>query len=59
MLNLSPKELKAIAKIRGTKDYKSIYEYELLSALNSLQPVRKGEKPKANFPKARVEKVRK
>ena len=33
MLNLSPKELKAIAKIKSTKGCKSMSEDELLSAL--------------------------
>ena len=35
MLNLSPKELKVIAKIRGIKGYESMSEEQLLSALNS------------------------
>ena len=39
MLDLSTKELKAIAKIRGIKGYKSMSE-ELLSALNSSKPVK-------------------
>ena len=54
MLNLSPKEFKAIAKIRGIKGYKSMSDDELLSALTSSKPVRKGEKPKTNFPKAKI-----
>ena len=54
MLNLSPKKLKAIAKIRGTRDHKSMSEDELLSALTSSKPVKKGEKPKKNFSKARI-----
>ena len=33
MLNLSPKELKPVAKIRGIKGYKSMSESELLSVL--------------------------
>ena len=57
MLNLSTKELKAIAKIRGIKGCKSMPEDELLGALTSSKPVKKGEKP--NFPKARIEKIRK
>ena len=56
MLNISPKELKAIAKIKG---YKSMSEDELLCALTSLKPVRKGEKPKTIFSKARIENIRK
>ena len=39
MLNLSHEELKAIAKIRGIKDYKKISEDKLLKALvESEQP---------------------
>ena len=34
-MDLSKKELKVIAKIRGIKGYKSISEDELLSALTS------------------------
>ena len=35
MLNLSPKELKTIARIRGIKSYKSMSENRLLSALKA------------------------
>ena len=59
MLNLSLKELKAISKIRGIKSYKSMSEDELLGALTSSKPVRKGEKPKKKIYKARIEKSRK
>ena len=59
MLDLSTKELKAIAKIKGIKGCKSMSEDELLGALTLLKPVKKGEKPKTNFSKARIEKVRK
>ena len=59
MINLSPKELQAVAKVRGIKGYKSMSEYELLSALTSSKPVKKGKKPKTNFSKARIEKIRK
>ena len=34
-------------------------EDEILGALTSSKPVRKGEKPKTNFSKARIEKIRK
>ena len=47
MLNRSTVELKAIAKIRGIKGYKGMSEDELLGALTSSKPVRKGEKPKS------------
>ena len=59
MLNLSTKELKTITKIRGIKGYKSMSEDELLSALNSSKPIRKGKKQKTNVSKARIEKIRK
>ena len=35
MLSLSPKELKAVAKIRAIKGYKSMSEDRLLSALRA------------------------
>ena len=53
------KELKAIAKIRGIKGYKSMSEDVLLGALTLSKPVKKDEKPKTNFSKARIEKIRK
>ena len=59
MLDLSTKELKAIARIRGIKGYKSMSEDELLSVLNSSKSVKKGKKPKTDFSKARIEKIRK
>ena len=55
-LELSLEELKAIAKIRGIKGYKSISDGDLLNALNLSKPVKKGKKPKTNFSKARTEK---
>ena len=45
-MDLSTKELKAIAEIRGIKGYKSMSEGELLRALTLLKPVKKGKKPK-------------
>ena len=43
-LKLSLEELKASAKIRGIKAYKSMSEDELLSALISSKPVKKCKK---------------
>ena len=58
MLDLSTKELKAIAKIRGTKGYKSLSQDELLDALTLSKLVNKSEIPK-KISIARIEKVRK
>ena len=58
-MDLSAKELKAIAKIKSIKGYKSISEDELLNALTSSKSVKKDKKPKTNFSKARIEKIRK
>ena len=43
-MNLSTKELTAIAEIRGIKGYKNMSEDELLSALTSSKPVKKVKK---------------
>ena len=65
MRNLSPKESKAIAKIRNIKDYKSMYEDRLLSSLKASESLKEREKnfddtkPKINFSKPRIEKIRK
>ena len=59
MLNLSTKELKTIAKIRGIKGYKNMPEDELLGAFTLSKPVKKSKKPKANSSKARIEKITK
>ena len=65
MLNLSPKELKAIGKIRGIKGCKSMSEDRLLSALKASESLKESEKnfddtkPKINFSKPRIEKIRK
>ena len=50
MLNLSLKESKVIAKMRGIKGHKAMPEDELLSALNLSE---------TNFSKARIENIRK
>ena len=65
MLNLSPKELKVIAKMRGIKGYKSMSEDRLLSAVKTSESLTESEKnfddtkPKINISKARIEKIRK
>ena len=62
-LDLSSKELKEIAKLlarkRGIKGSKSMPEDKLLSALISSKPAKKSKKPKINFSKVRIEKIRK
>ena len=58
-MDLSTKELKAIAKIRGIKGYKVMSEDELLSALTLSKTVKKGKKPKTNFSKEKIENIRK
>ena len=59
MTNLSPNESEVIERIRAIKGYKSMSEDELLSALTTSKPVKKGKKPKINFSEARIEKIRK
>ena len=59
VLGLSSKELKAIAKIRYIKGYKSMPKGELLSAVTPSKQVKKGKKPKTNFSKAKIEKSEK
>ena len=58
-LGLSSEELKAIAKIKGIKGYKSMSKGGLLSAVTLSKPAKKGKKPKTNFSKARIEEIRK
>ena len=53
MLNLSIKELKVIAKIRGIEGYKSMSE-----DIKKLVKI-KSKKRKTNFYKARIESIRK
>ena len=65
MLNLSLKELKAVAKIRDIKGYKSMSEDRLLSALTASESLKESErnfddtKPNIIFSKSRIEKIRK
>ena len=65
MLNLSPKELKAISKIRGIKGYKRMSVDRLLSAFKASESLKESEKnsddikPKIKFSKPRIEKIRK
>ena len=65
MLNLSLKESKAIARIRGIKCYKNMSEDRLLSALKASKSLKESEKnfddtkPKINFSKSRKEEIRK
>ena len=62
-LDPSSEELKEVAKLlaqkRGIKDYKSMSEDKLLSALILSKPVKKSEKSKINFSTPRIEKIRK
>ena len=48
-LELSSEELKAVAKIRGIKGYKSMSEDKLLRSLTPSKPVKESKKPKTNF----------
>ena len=48
-MKLSIEELKAIAKIRRIKGYKSMSKGELLSALTPSKPVEKGKKKNNKF----------
>ena len=68
-MDLSTKELKAIAIIRGIKGYKRMSEDELLSALTSLKPVKKGKiiekirkefnESRYRFSKLKIKEIRK
>ena len=65
MVNLSLNELKLVAKFRGIRGFKSMSEVKLLSALNTPNSLEESEKnfddpkPKTNFSKPRIEKIRK
>ena len=62
-LELSSEELKELAilraKKRNIKGYKSMSEDRLLSALKESESLKESKKPKTNFSKARIEKIRK
>ena len=62
-LDLSSEELKEIAallaKKRNIRGYKSMSEDRPLSALKESGSLKESEKPKTNFSKARIEKIRK
>ena len=58
-LGLSLEDLKAIAKVRDIKDYESMSEGELLSAITPSKKTEKGKKQKTDFSKARIEEIRK
>ena len=58
-LGLSLADLQAIAQVRGIKEYEIMSEGELLSVITPSKKAKKGKKPKANFSKANIEKIRK
>ena len=55
MLNIPLDKLKAIAKIRGIKGYKTMSEEKLLNSLNELKSMKESEK---NFDDARIETIK-
>ena len=56
MGKVSLKELKAVAKMRGIKGYKSMSKERLISSINESEPVKESKK---NFHDARMEKIKK
>ena len=59
-INLSTEELKAVAKIRNIKGYKSMSEDKLLRAFTPSKPKKqKIKNQKKKISKARIEKIRK
>ena len=58
-MDLSTKELKAIAKIRVIKGYNSMSEDELLRALTSSKPVKKRKKRKKKILKQEQKRLEK
>ena len=65
MQDLSPNESTLIERIRSIKGYESMSEEELISVLIASKSVKESEKnfddtkPKINFSKSRIEKIRK
>ena len=65
-LGLTLEDLKAVAEVRGIKDYENMSEYELSSLIDpskkakkTTKKAKKGKKPKTSFSKAKIEKIRK
>ena len=58
-LGLTLEDLKAVAEVRGIKDYENMSEDELLSLITPSKKSKKGKKPKTSFSKAKIEKIRK
>ena len=67
-LGLPLEDLKAVAKVRGIKDYESMSEGELVSVITpskkakkpkKAKKAKKGKKQKTDFSKARIEEIRK
>ena len=63
-LRLTLEDLKIVAEDKGIKDYESMSEDELLSAINPLRKAKKvkkakkGKKPKTSFSKVRIEDIK-
>ena len=55
-------DLKAVAEVRGIKDYQNMPEDELSSLIapsKKAKKAKKGKKPKASFSNTKIEKIRK
>ena len=58
-LGLTLEDLKVVAEARGIKDYESMSEDELLSAINPSKKAKKAKNPKTSLSKSKIEKIRK
>ena len=58
-LGLTLEDLKVVAEARGIKDYESMSEDELLSAINPAKKAKKAKNPKTSLSKSKIEKIRK